>query len=380
MMKNKQFLTVLLLFFLTGLVLTAQENSGELRLSLKDAQDYAIMNNKAVKSARFDLEASRIAIRETISAGLPQVNASGSFIDNLQLRTMLLDGNFFGDTTGKKYPIRFGSTFNTTYGVEASLLLFNAPYYVGVESVKLAAKMTEINVQKTEIDTREAIISAYYLTLVSEESIRILDGNIANLIETLKSTRAMYSAGMAESTDIDQMVSNVTMMQNTRSSMERTIELNYNLLRYQLGVTAGTQIKLTETLKSITETINVEALLNQEFDYSGNIDFKLIADQEKLSSLTLKSKKAAVLPTLAGFYSYSKEGQGDKISQQDWFPTSMAGLQLSIPILASGARLAAIKKAQINLLKARNSRDMVTDQLLLQEKQLKYNLVSANQQ
>jgi outer membrane protein len=380
MMKNKQFLTVLLLFFLTGVVLTAQENSGELRLSLKDAQDYAIMNNKAVKSARFDLEASRIAIRETISAGLPQVNASGSFIDNLQLRTMLLDGNFFGDTTGKKYPIRFGSTFNTTYGVEASLLLFNAPYYVGVESVRLAAKMTEINVQKTEIDTREAIISAYYLTLVSEESIRILDGNIANLIETLKSTRAMYSAGMAESTDIDQMVSNVTMMQNTRSSMERTIELNYNLLRYQLGVSAGTQIKLTETLKSITETINVEALLNQEFDYSGNIDFKLIADQEKLSSLTLKSKKAAVLPTLAGFYSYSKEGQGDKISQQDWFPTSMAGLQLSIPILASGARLAAIKKAQINLLKARNSRDMVTDQLLLQEKQLKYNLVSANQQ
>ena len=55
---------------------------------------------------------------------------------------------------------------------------------------------------------------------------------MANLNETLKSTRAMYSAGMAESTDVDQMISNVTMIENSRSALERTIELNYNLLRF----------------------------------------------------------------------------------------------------------------------------------------------------
>ena len=71
---------------------------------------------------------------------------------------------------------------------------------------------------------------------------RLLDGNIANLNETLKSTRAMFSAGMAESTDVDQMVSNVNMVENSRSSLERTIELNYNLLRFQLGVPATTKI------------------------------------------------------------------------------------------------------------------------------------------
>jgi len=44
----------------------------------------------------------------------------------------------------------------------------------------------------------------------------------------------MYSVGMAEATDVDQMVSNVTMVENNRSTLERTIELNYNLLRFQL--------------------------------------------------------------------------------------------------------------------------------------------------
>ena len=71
---------------------------------------------------------------------------------------------------------------------------------------------------------------------------------------------------------------------------------------------------------------------------------------------------------------------GDKISNQRWFPNSMLGLQLSVPIFASGQRYAGIKKAQINLEKTRTTKAMVTDQLLLQEKQLRYNLLNANTQ
>ena len=58
----------------------------------------------------------------------------------------------------------------------------------------------------------------------------------------------------------------------------------------------------------------------------------------------------------------------------------MFAFQLNIPIIASGERYAKIKKAQINLEKARTTKAMVTDQLLLQEKQLRYNLVNANMQ
>ena len=58
----------------------------------------------------------------------------------------------------------------------------------------------------------------------------------------------MYSVGMAEATDVDQMRSNVSMLNNTRSSAERNLELNYNMLRFLLGVERGTGIILTETL------------------------------------------------------------------------------------------------------------------------------------
>jgi outer membrane protein len=378
-MKNNKLLSVLLLIFIAAGSAYTQTGTGELKLTLKEAQDYAVQHNKMVINARLDVQASRIAVWETISGLLPQISTNLGFTDNIKLPVFLFPDILGGDPT-KKTPITMGSQFNTSGTIQATMQLFNAPFLIGVESVKLAKKLSETNVRNTEIDTREAVSSAYYLILISEESLRILDGNIKNLSETLKSTRAMYSAGMAESTDVDQMISNLTMVQNSRSSLERTIELNYNLLRFQLGVSGDTKITLAETLDALQESLNVVALLATEFNYSNNLDYKIIEGQEQLSALNLKSQKSLILPTLAGVYSSSQTGQGDKFSSIEWFKSSLIGLQLEIPILASGQRYAKIKKAQINLEKARTTKDMVTEQLKLQEKQLRYNLVNANLQ
>jgi outer membrane protein len=310
---------------------------------------------------------------------LPQVNASGNFTDNLKLMTTLLPGDFFGKP-GEKVPVTFGSQFNSGATIQAGLVLFNAPLYIGIESARLGRLLSEENLSKSELDTKEAVATAYYLILISEKSLTILDSNIANLRETLKSTRAMYKAGMAESTDIDQMVSNVTAVENQRSSMQRTIELNYNLLRFQLGLSADSKLSLTETLETITEAINVEALLSQNFDHRQNVDYLLIEGQERMSYLQLKSEKASVLPTLSGFYTYGTNGMGDEPGSLSWFPNSMTGLQISFPIFASGQKYHRIRQARINLEKAQTTKAMVTDQLLLQEKQLRYNLVNANLQ
>jgi len=379
-MKIKSRVTTILLLLFSVANIMAQQESGELNLSFKEAQDYAISNNKMVLAAKSDVMASKAAIWEAISSALPEVSASGSFTDNLKLMTTLLPGEFFGQPAGTKIPVTFGSQFNSSASVQASLLLFNAPLYIGIETTKLAQKMSQENLAKTELDTKESVGTAYYLILVSEKSLEILEGNIANLNETLKSTRAMFSAGMAEATDVDQMVSNVSMVENSRSSLQRAIELNYNLLRFQLGVEPGTKITLTENLESLTGQIDVEALLSQQFDHTRNVNYKLIASQELMSSLALKSQKASVLPTLAGFYNYGTNGMGDKVSDLQWFQNSMAGLQMSVPIFASGQRNAKIKKAQFNYEKAKTTKEMVTEQLLLEEKQLRYNLVNANLQ
>jgi outer membrane protein TolC len=378
-MKSKLFIAASFLLLFPGAISLAQETSGELNLSLKEAQDYALTNNKMVLAAKADVMASKASVWEAISGALPQINASGSFIDNVTLATTVIDGKYFG-APGTIIKAKFGQPFSSGVSVQASLLLFNAPLYIGIETTKLAQKLSEQSLEKSGQDTKESVSTAYFLILVSEKSLEILKGNIANLTETLKSTKAMYSAGMAEATDVDQMVSNLTMVENNLSSLERTIELNYNILRFQLGVPVNTKITLTETLETLTNEINVEALLAQDFDYRQNISYKLIEGQEQMSQLNLKSQKAQILPSLSGIYSNSETGQGDKVKSMYWSYSSMLGFQLSIPIFASGQRNAKINKAQINFYKARITKDMVTQQLMMQEKQLRYNLVNANAQ
>jgi outer membrane protein len=371
-MKKRKVLTVLLLFLLAFGILQAQNQGGDLKLSLKEAQEYALFNNKMVKSAKFTVLASKKDTWTTISSGLPQVSAGANLTDNLKLGVFVLSMN------GVPTIITMGTTYTLPVAVQASMPLFSLPYYIGIETSKLAQKMAESNLQSTEIDTRQAVASAYYLILISEESLRILKENLSNLRETLKSTRVMYNSGLAEATDVDQMASNVTMMENSFSNLQDAIEMNYNLLRFQLGVKFDTGIILTETIDDLVKDINVEALLTQNFNPAANIQYDLVDKQEKLSALDLKVQKAMALPSLSGVYSTSTSGMAMKMSDLKWYPSSYLGLNLSVPIFASGQRYSNIQKAKINLEKARNTKDMVSDQLQMQDKQLRYNLQNAN--
>jgi outer membrane protein len=378
-MKRKLLIILIISVVMPWAKMAAQEPGNEMVLSLDQAQEYAIQHNRMVISARLDVEASKMALWQTISSGLPQISSSAGFTDNLKQMTFLIP-NFLTPDPDDKTPITMGSQYNASLAIQASMPLFSAPYLVGIETSKLAKKLAETNVTNTELDIRNSVASAYFLILVSEESLKILNGNLANLRETLKSTQTMYGVGMAESTDVDQMVSNVNMVENSKSSLERTIELNYNLLRFQLGVPSDTKIRLTGTLEEFTKEINVEALLSQEFNYTSNLNYKLVEGQEQLSAIGLKAQKALVLPTLAGVVSGTKTGMGDMVKDINWYNSSLVALQLSVPIIASGQRYAAIKKAKFNLEKATNTKEMITDQLKIQEKQLRYNLVNANLQ
>ncbi|HPE87404.1 MAG TPA: TolC family protein [Bacteroidales bacterium] len=361
-----------------GLLLAGTLASQEtMQFSLQQAQDFAMEHNFQMQNARYDVNSAELSVWETLSAGLPQVNASAGLNDNLKLMTTLIPAEMFGGPPGTYAEIQFGTQFNTSWGVQASQLLFNGPVIVGVQTAKVYQKLAEQGLEKTEKDIRESVANTYYLMLVSEEAMKIIEGNIRNLEKTLLQTNTMYTAGMAEATDVDQIQVTLTMMENTKRSMLRNIELNYNLLRFQLGLTIETQMVLTEKLEDIMQQISVETMLAQRFIPADHIEMQMMETQENLAELSLKAKKAQILPTLAGFYSYNQSGQGDELFDQSWFPSSMLGLSLDIPILAGGQRRAQISKAKVELEKARTTRTMLQEQMLMQERQLRFNLKNA---
>lgn len=372
---KRRFIAFVIPFFLAASPgVFAQEVPVSLSLTVDQAVEYALDKNKSVASAKYDLLISEKEKWVAIAAGLPSIDASASLNNNLAVMTRIID---FG---GVPTPIKFGTTYDDSFGASASALVFNAPWFVGIQTSKLAATLASQGLTLTKIETTESVINAYHVILTLQETIKVIDQNLANLNDILVSTEAMYSVGMAEATDVDQMRSNVSMLKNNRSSMERSMELNYNMLRFLLGLERGTVITLTDNLEGVVAGINVDALVAEEFSLENNINYQLIDSQLKMSELSIKGAKATILPSLMTSIYYTKTGMGNELTSMQYFPYSAVGLQLQVPILASGSRYTKIKKAQIGYEKAQNTKSMVSDQLLLQERQLKFNLLNAYEQ
>ncbi len=82
-------------------------------------------------------------------------------------------------------------------------------------------------------------------------------------------------------------------------------------------------------------------------------------------------QKWAYAPTISGFYSYR-----EKIlrSSFDLSPNNTAGLTLSLPIISGGTRTAQLSQAKIEYEKINRNKELLGEQLELQNRQLMYEL------
>ncbi|MDY0160600.1 MAG: TolC family protein, partial [Bacteroidales bacterium] len=260
---------------------------------------------------------------------------------------------------------------------QVSQLIFSGQYFSGIQIAKIAKELANMNYENSELTIKESVISAYYLILVTEESLKIIDANLENLNKTMKQTETMVSAGVAEPLDLDQLLITVNMLENSRSQVRRSVELNYNLLRFLLGVSFDTDITLTDNLETLIEEINFDLLLNSNLNYDDNITYQMLSLQENMSEKMLNLEKWNYAPSIVGFYSYN-----EKILTTDFDmnPNHIAGISMTIPIFSSGMRRANVQQKQLELLKVQTNKQILEEQLTMQEKQYRYDLISAIEQ
>ena len=74
----------------------------------------------AVLNAIVDEEIARNTVKQIIGTGLPQVSTSYSFQDFLKLPTTLLPGEFSNPPSSTPIPVKFGTKYNSTAGIDCS--------------------------------------------------------------------------------------------------------------------------------------------------------------------------------------------------------------------------------------------------------------------
>ena len=251
-------------------------------------------------------------------------------------------------------------------------MLFSGQWILGIQTSKIAKTIAAQQVTLTELDIKETVYNSYYTILISERLMDIVKKNLENMSEIQTHTENMYKAGTAEITDVDQIRITVGQLKNSLLSMQRTVDVNYNLLRLQLGLQAGTPITLTDMLENFLQEDGFHKLAAQAFDINENSQYQLMQTQEELQKKMVGLKKWAYAPTISANYSYSYQIKSGLFSAPH-----TAGVTMSIPLFSGLQRKAQLDQEKITLDQTTLNKSLLEDQLNLQEEQYKFALKNA---
>ena len=354
---RKTILTLAIAAACTGL--SAQDH---LSLTLEQAQQYAVENNKSLQNASLEVQQAYAQRWQTIAAMLPQVDGTVGYTNMLGYE---ID---FGGMSRAMLPY-LNTNITTSIGLNGQAIM-------GALLNNLAIEMQDISQKKTESTLRANVSTSYMSVLVLEDIVTLLDSSLTNIERLAEMTQRSVEVGAAEQTSADQIMVKVNALKNSINSNKRNVELARNSLKVLLGLNAETELILSQTLDELLSAESALALLNENFDIDRNYDYQLLQKNVELAKKNVTMAGLAYTPTLSTYYQYSyRKDFGDGGFSMS--PPHTVGVSLAVPIWSSGKRAAAVTEKKLAYQAAVNTFEETSDNLGIQDQQLRFNLSNA---
>lgn len=344
----------------------SQQPAESLHLSLKEAQDFAVKQNRSLKNASLEVQEAYAQRWQTIAAMLPQVDGSYSYSNYLGYSASMSTamGNFKIDMPNVG-----------ALGVTASVGI-NGQGIVGALLNNIAIDMTKISLEKSESELRGSVMSSYVSVLALQSISSLLDASLQNIQDLESMTLHAVEAGAAEQTAADQIRVRVNTLKNSLNAQKRTIELATNSLKVLLDVPVETELVLTEELETVLSPDRIVALLGENFNVENNLNYQLLQKNLELAKKNVAMAGWAYGPTVSLAYSYTNQeyyGEGG----MRMTPPNVVQVSVRMPLWSSGKRAAGVVEKKIALEEAKNTLSETTDNLAIQYRQLCFDLTNA---
>ncbi len=338
--------------------------------TLKQALAYAIENAYSAKNAKSDIISAKKKVNETTSIGLPQISAEGNFQNFIDIPTQVMPANAFNPFAdpSQLIPVQFGTKYNTSASITASQLLFDGSYIVGLQAAKTYKELSEKAAVKNEIEIKELVTQAYFTVLIATENLKVVDSSLVNLKKNYSDVQQFYALGFNEEQDVDQLKLTVNNLQNLKNRSQNQVELSYRMLKFQMGYDIEKPIEIADNLNTILLELNAESTLSRELSVQKNADYTLLETQKKLMELNLRKERFGYLPSLAAFFTHQQSAFRNEFNffeNKPWYPSTIWGLKLKIPIFDSGIKMSKTSQAKIDIEKIENQKKQLESGLKL---------------
>ena len=353
-------------------IISANANE-PLRLSLEDAQKYALEHNLELRNAKADANIASRQVWEITASGLPQIDGSVGYQYFTDIPTNLIPAEFFGGEPGEFAEIQFGTEQNLTASLTVNQLIFDGSYIVGLQAARIFRELSQRVYLKSELEIKSMVTETYYLNLATAQNLEIMQENLTNLEKTLFETQKTFDAGFTDAINVDQLKLTVANLKNRIASMERQKELSLNMLKFQIGLDIEHPLVLTDELEVMFRNISPDISGIDDFNPENHIDFRIMKSQETMQLMTMRREWSFYLPNLSAFYTRQENAYRNEFNffqgGQSWYPTSIIGLSLNIPIFSSGLRASRVQQARLELEKAQNNTRQIEQSLRLQKQE-----------
>lgn len=349
--------------------------------SLQEAIDYALRYNYSIINAERDLIDAQKQKWEVIASGLPQISAAVSYQNQLKQPVNQIPAEFFGGEPGTFQEVVFGQAQSVNASATLRQQIFDGSYIVGIQATEAFLRFTENNRVKTDIEVHESVVMAYGNVLLAQEGVKIAEKNLASLEKTLFETKRVYENGLGDEESVDQLRITFASQENQLKSSQRLEIIALQTLNVLMGRPVGSPLQLTDNLRELAQSYINYNLLESELVLENNIDFRMVDNLNDQRKLELKLAKSRALPTLNAFVNYGFTGFGDQFnffqSDQDWFGSSILGVDLRIPIFSSLGRSASTQRAKIAYDKAKTQKEETEQLIWLQHERAKSDYILA---
>jgi len=346
-------------------------------ISLEESIEYALQNNVTVKNAQLDIVASKATVGETTAQGLPQITGNVDVNKNLIVPSQPFPAIFFDPEAqeGEFVPVQFSPEYSGNLGVTVNQMIFNGSYFVGLQAAKTYRQLAEFDKIKTENDVIENVKKAYYSVLVSQEREELVQANLSRMDTLLKETRVMFETGFSEKIDVSRIQVQYNNLKTELDRARSSTKISLDLLKLQMGMDVNQPLKLAESIADLEMVFDVEPLV----DESGmrRVELDQLQTNLNLAKLDLKNNKAQYLPRIDANLNYTRMGFGGSLKEifnSEWYPGSVLGVSLEIPIFDGLAKSYRIQQNRVQIKQFQNQLYDQEQRVITEEAEARANL------
>lgn len=314
---------------------SAQE-SEKITLDLETALEIALSENPTIKAAGMEIERFDYVRREVIGNHLPQLSAAGQYTYSVVKQEMSKGLSFGADNT-------------VTGMLDLSIPLFAPAVYTSLKMTATQRLLAVEQARSSRIELANQVRKAFYVILLSEQSLGVLAESDANIRDVVESTRVMYSSGLASEYDLLTAEVQLSNLQPTIIQTANSVKIAKQMLRMLLGIPERIEVEVDGSLADYRDALYAMPDLAAGVD--DNTEIRQLDYQQTLLRQQIRLANTARMPVVAAYGSLiytgndmkpidfgSMLGGGSTVdpAASNWWwqhPVSV-GLQVSIPIFS----------------------------------------------